>query len=336
LTTSRTLLAGTPCTSTWTRRNVAGGCRRAVEGSPGFWSEGAGGVGVPPPVGLSVLSGRRCSTPSSLLAEAGQFLGQVAFLRTHAPFGRVRRALFAVEAEAATLMGQLVWDSSQRRDHQTARTYFDQAVEAAQQVRQPVVEGLAWLRTSFLALYGEKDPAAGLNLAWRTAATTNGTSQVLTGLAVLHAEAQAMLSQPRDCEQILGQAEEHFSQITGEDEALDLYSPTQHGRLAGSCYLFLDDPRRAQLILEETANALRDRSKAEAIVLGNLTLAYIRQRKLDEAVATLHRAVDVVEVTWSGGGLNIVFSAGRELRPWRQVPAVQDVYDRLLALIAAV
>jgi hypothetical protein len=43
----------------------------------------------------------------------------------------------------------------------------------------------------------------------------------------------------------------------------------------------------------------------------------------------------VIKLTWSGGGLNIVFGAGRELRPWRHVPVVQDVYDRLLSLMAA-
>src|SRR5690606_11243219 len=58
---------------------------------------------------------------TSLLADAGQCLGQVSFLRAHAATSRVRRELFAVEAEAATLMGQLVWDASQRRDHATAR-----------------------------------------------------------------------------------------------------------------------------------------------------------------------------------------------------------------------
>ncbi|MGH8907211.1 MAG: hypothetical protein ACRD0K_11960 [Egibacteraceae bacterium] len=67
--------------------------------------------------------------------------------------------------------------------------------------------------------------------------------------------------------------------------------------------------------------------------MGSLTLACIRQSKLDEAAATLHKAIDVVELTWGGGGLTIVFSAGRELRPWRQVPAVQHVCDRLFALM---
>ncbi len=273
---------------------------------------------------------------TSLLADAGQCLGRVIFLSANATKGRVRRELCAVEAEAATLMGQLVWDASQRRDHATAHLYFDQAVNAARQLHDPAAEGLALLRKSFVALYGEHDPRAGLDLTAQAAEITTGTSHVLTGLAVLHAaEAHAMLGQLRPCEQALTRAGDQFERIAETDAAIDLYSPTQFGRLAGSCYLFLKDAKRAQQILEETARSLKVRSKSRAIVLGNLTLACIRQQNLDEAAAWLHEAIDVIELTWGGGGLNVVFGAGRELRQWRSLPVVHDAYDRLLGLMAA-
>lgn len=283
---------------------------------------------------LGVRYDRAPST--SLLAEAGLCLGQAAFLRANASRDGVRRELSAVEAEGATLMGQLVWDASHRRDHATARTYFDQAIGAAQQLRDPTAEGLALLRKGFIALYGEKDPKAGLGLAVQTAEITKGISHVLTGLAMAHvAEAYAMLRQRRACEQALSLADSHFDRIETADPAREVFSPAQHGRLAGSCYLALGDSKRAQRILEAAAQELRDRSKSQAIVLGNLTLSCIRQGKLDEAAVALHRAIDVVELTRGGGGLNILFSAGRELRSWLHLPPVQDAYDRLLGLMAA-
>lgn len=286
---------------------------------------------------VHALDERYDSAPStSLLAETGQCLGQVTFLQTHAKSQRVRRELSAVEAESAILMGQLVWDASQRRDHTTAHRYFDQAVSAARRVRDPAAEGLALLRKSYVALYGETDPDVGLDLTRRAAERTVGTSHVLNGLAVLHAaEAHAMRGELAECEQALGEAETCFGQIDPDDVALELFSPTQHGRLAGSCYLFLGRAKQAEPILETTANELRDRSKSRAIVLGNLSLAYIRQGKLDEAAGTLHGAMSVIERTWGGGGLNILFDACRELQPWRQESTVQDVYDRVMALMAA-
>ncbi|MBW4715758.1 hypothetical protein [Saccharothrix obliqua] len=44
--------------------------------------------------------------------------------------------------------------------------------------------------------------------------------------------------------------------------------------------------------------------------------------------------MDVIELTWGGGGLNIVFDACREMQPWRQQPEVQNVYDRMMSLMA--
>ena len=272
---------------------------------------------------------------SSLLAHAGQCLGQLRFLAAHAVSGQIRRELFAVEAEAAILMGQLVWDASQRRDHASARMYLDQAVDAARQVRNPAAEGLALLRKAMIALYGERDPQEGLALAELTAETTSKVSDVLTGLAVLHAaEAHAMMGDLASCEEALAAAESRFGRVGELDRAIELYSVTQFGRMAGSCYLSLDDAGRAQGLLETTATALSDHSKSQAVVLGNLALALIRQGNLDEAAGRLHEAIDVIELNRGGGGLNIVFTAGREMRPWRTVPVVQDVHDRLLNLMA--
>ena len=272
---------------------------------------------------------------SSLLARAGQCLGQVCFLSAHANNSRVRRELYAVEAEAAILMGQLVWDASQRRDHASARMYLDQAIDAARQVRDPAVEGLALLRKAMIALYGERNPQEGLALAQQTAETTSRVSDVLTGLAMLHAaEAHAMLGDLASCEQALAAADTRFGRVGELDAAIELYSAAQFGRMAGSCYLFLRDTRRAQALLEQAAASHGDHSKPQAIVLGNLALALIRQGNLDEAAGRLHEAIDIIELNRGGGGLNIAFTAAREMRPWRTVPAVQDACDRLLTLMA--
>jgi hypothetical protein len=55
----------------------------------------------------------------------------------------------------------------------------------------------------------------------------------------------------------------------------------------------------------------------------------LRQRQLEAATSTLHEAIEVLADTRGGGGLTVVFSAVRELYPWRQEQAVHDVQDRL-------
>lgn len=54
---------------------------------------------------------------------------------------------------------------------------------------------------------------------------------------------------------------------------------------------------------------------------------------MEEVCSTLHEAIDLIEATRGGGGLNIAFSAGRELAPWRHEPWVQEISDRLFGLM---
>jgi hypothetical protein len=272
---------------------------------------------------------------TSLLPAAGECIGQVTFLGKQAPDGPVLRELQATEAQLATLMGQLVWDASQRRDHATAIGYYDQAISAADRAGETTAEAYARLRKSYVALYGEQEPQAGLRLAQQAAtlAATAG-SHALQGLALLHAgEGYAMLGDRRDCEAALGAAEAHLQAMRTADPAHALLSSDRLGRIQGSCYLALGDSAKAGSILESTARRLQGRHKSKAIILGNLALAHVRQRDIDEAATVLHRAIDLLEVSRGGGGLNVVSTAVRELHPWRHEPVVQDVNERLLALM---
>lgn len=286
---------------------------------------------------LQQLAERYDEVPSaSLIAEGGRQLGHVTLLAAEARKGRVQRELRTLQADAATLMGQLVWDASQRRDHATANSFYAQGVSVARHLRDHTLEGHALLRTCYVALYGTRDAQAGLDLALQAAHTVQDSSHALAGLAMLHAgEAHAMLGHATECESALGEAEECLNRAGTADAAAELISPAQVGRLAGSCYLALGQHRRAERILTATAAELRDRRKSRAIVLGNLTLALIRQREVEAAVETLGQAIEELEQTRGGGGMNLVFGAARELRPWHREPGIQDVHDRLLALMAA-
>ncbi len=273
---------------------------------------------------------------TSLLPAAGECTGQVTFLRKQAPDGRVRHELQLVEAQLATLMGQLVWDASQRRDHATAIGYYDQAIAAANQADDTTAEAYARLRKSYVAMYGEQDPRTGLRLAQEAAALAGtGASHALPGLALLHVgEGHAMLGERRECEAALGAAEAHLEAMQPADPAYHLFSSDRLGRVRGSCYLALADSAKARPILESTARSLQGRHKSKAIILGNLALAHIHQRDVEQAAAVLHRAIDLLEISRGGGGLNVVSAAVREFRPWRHEPFGQDLNERLLALMA--
>ncbi len=172
-------------------------------------------------------------------------------------------------------------------------------------------------------------------MAAQAAATGRTASNVLAGLAMLHvAEAYAMRRQARPCEEALNEADTYLGKISGSDEAAPLFTPTDRTRMAGSCYLHLDDAPRATFFLTETVR-IAGRTKAAAVAAANLSLAYTEQHKIDEAVGSLHQAIDIVNATRGGGGLTLAFTAGRALNPWRDLSAVQHVHDRLLGLMSA-
>jgi len=273
---------------------------------------------------------------TSLLPAAARLLGEIALLRDTTSRVAVRWELDACEAEAATLMGQLVWDASQRRDHATARSYFDQGIAAARRVDDPIAAGHGLLRKSFIALYGQRDPSRGLLLAQQAAEAAAGSSHALAGLGLLHAaEAHAMLANRRDCERTLAAAEAHLGRIGRDDAAAFLFAEPTLDRLAGSCYLSLGRYQRAEAVLADTARRLHDRPKSLAIVLANLALSHLRQGQIDAAAGVLHQAIDMTARTRGGGGMNLVFNVGRELAPWRHEPVVQHVHDRLHDLMTS-
>jgi tetratricopeptide (TPR) repeat protein len=122
-------------------------------------------------------------------------------------------------------------------------------------------------------------------------------------LALLHVgEGHAMLGERKGCEVALGAAEAHLDALQAADPAYGLFSSDRLGRVRGSCYLALGDGAKAQAILESTARRLQGRHKSKAIILGNLALAHIGQRDVDQAVAVLHRAIDLLEISRGGAG----------------------------------
>lgn len=75
-----------------------------------------------------------------------------------------------------------------------------------------------------------------------------------------------------------------------------MFAPIDLSRMAGSCYLHLEDAPKAANFLTDTLNKA-GQTKAAAVAAANLALAYARQNEVDEAVGSLHRAIDIIDTT---------------------------------------
>lgn len=287
---------------------------------------------------LDSISARYERVPSAaLLAEAGRCYAAVT-MSLDAANGRQGESLHRLAVRAAILLSQLVWDATGRRDHDAALQYCAAAAGHAEVLGDAVADAQVELRRTYIALYSvgrRSDPVAALAVAESARDKSRPVSSTLCGVAELHvAEALALAGEYRRCERALGRAESCFERQRNDDPAIESYAPSQLGRLAGSCYLFLGAPERAQPILTRTAGELVERPKTRSLVLGNVALSHLRQREIDAACACLHEAIGLIEDSRGGGGLSVVSAAVRELYPWRGEQPVQDVNDRLLGLLA--
>jgi len=275
---------------------------------------------------------------ASMLAEAGRCHAAATMLFDNGGSASDARRLHRLAARSAMLLSQLVWDASGRRDFQTALRYCTAAAVHAEASSDGLAMAQVELRRTYIELYSvgrRPDPANALALAELTRDKSRPVSKALCGVAELHvAEALALAGEYRRCERALGRAGACVEQQPDDDPAIEMYAPSQLGRLAGSCYLFLGAPERAEPLLVRTADELVDRPKTRALVLGNVALSHLRQRELDSACGRLHQAIDLLEENRGGGGLSVVFAAAREFYPWRGEHLVQDVNDRLLGLMA--
>ncbi len=278
-------------------RRTAASARRPSTGDPAI---GRAGDLEQLLASLDAIDGAYETAPSaSLLAETGRCHAALTMLLSNGGLAGGVEGLHGLATRSAMLLSQLVWDASGRRDTQTALRYCTAAVEHAEACNDVLAEAQVELRRTYIELYSvgrRPDLAAALALAESTRDKSRPISKALCGVAELHvAEALALAGEYRRCEQALARAEACFEQQPDDDPAIEMYAPSQLGRLAGSCYLFLGAPERAEPLLVRTAEELADRPKTRALVLGNVALSHLRQRELDMACGRLHEAIDLLE-----------------------------------------
>lgn len=285
---------------------------------------------------LTRLEEAYSSTPAiMLLSTTAARLAQLTQLREQSLSVHDASELDRSYSRALTLMGQLVWDASQRRDHTAARDYFEQAANAARRAHDPTLEARALLRFSFIALYGQNAPRLGLALTTSAAKVSRRVSPVIGALTHLHAaEAHAMLGSATECRRSLAAAETDLGAHHRGDPAEDLYSSSVRGRMVGSCLLRLGDYQAALAELDEASTCAAPLSKSKALIVANSALALARSGDADGAAERLEDAVDLIEITRGGGALNLAFQAGRELHQKSDGAATKNVVDRLMSLMA--
>jgi transcriptional regulator with XRE-family HTH domain len=272
-----------------------------------------------------------------LVVKAAGLLGRVEALRACAGSASGwRRDLDIAEAEAALLIGRLLWDAAGRRDSSAAEEYFDRAARRAGQAGDSVLQVTAALHAGFVGLYGG-DPRAGVRRCVQAAVIAAPVSEALFALARLHAaEGHALLGHAAEADRALTTARGAMAAISPDDPAPSACSPRTYQRLAGSAYLALGRHAEARVALTEAAIRYEP-GKVLALVLGQLALACLGEGDRDAAVHHMRTAIELAEASQSAAAIAVALRAGREIvRSADGVqPEVREIVDKLLMVLAA-
>ncbi|ACU76058.1 transcriptional regulator, XRE family [Catenulispora acidiphila DSM 44928] len=247
---------------------------------------------------------------------------------------RWRRDLDVAEAEAALLVGRLLWDAAGRRDSSAAAEFFDRAARRAAQAGDSVLHVTVTLRAAFVGLYGG-DPRAGVRRCVQAAVIAAPVSEALFALARLHAaEGHALLGNAAECDRALTTARGAMAAISPDDPSPGACPPRTYQRLAGAAYLALGRHTEARAALTEAAIRYEP-GKTLAVVLGHLALACLGEGDTDAALRHVYTSVELAEAAQSVGALAVAFRAGREIVRSSDAaqPGTREVVDRLLAVL---
>jgi hypothetical protein len=86
----------------------------------------------------------------------------------------------------------------------------------------------------------------------------------------------------------------------------------------------LHDLTGAEAALRDSARRLgAGKEKHQAVILADLSTAFVLHDDPEQACAVLHQVIDLVELTGSAAGKRRAFAAGRQLTRWRNEAFVQ-------------
>jgi hypothetical protein len=126
----------------------------------------------------------------------------------------------------------------------------------------------------------------------------DGSSHVIGGWAwALAGVAEARLGHERPARVALERAAVHMAKVEPDDPIFGVFTTEELGSFRGACHLYLADPKRAQVVLGQTAQSLgAGWEKNKAVVLGDLAKAFIYQGDPEQAAAVYTSPL----IWWSG------------------------------------
>ncbi|MEV8454965.1 tetratricopeptide repeat protein [Streptomyces sp. NPDC052095] len=244
--------------------------------------------------------------------------------------------LHAGAGELAISVGWLAHDSGRWED---ARSHYAEALATARVSGDPALEAHAFCNTSFLARdTGRHREAVRAAEAGQRVAQPLGSHRLQALLALREAGGRAGLGDRTGCERAIGRALTAFGRGTGDSdpEWMSFFREAELEMLEAQCWSALGDWSRAARHARR-ATRLQDPhfTRNLALYRTELTWDLARAGRAEEAAATGHQVLDLLENVRSTRIRGMLAAAVEALRPQRATAEVREFLDRYEAVAPA-
>lgn len=270
------------------------------------------------------------STPIDLMAPVAAHLRTVAALLRQNPGPLERRQMLRNRSRVATLAGRIAFFDLD--DPMSARSYYQVAVEAAQEADDRLLAAAALGHLSFIPAAEGSFTAAEDYL--RGAAAQMKPRQHAGVTSWLSAVAAEMHTNAGDHDAAL-RAVDRAGQVLDDGPAPDLpwfdfYDQTRLAGFAGYTLLRAGQFDRAERALTSALATLPLQSvKQRAVFLADIASVHLERSDVDAACNSALQAIDALDLAGYATGTGRLHQLRSRLAPWQTHPGVRALNDRL-------
>lgn len=287
-----------------------------------------------------LLAGQRQSiAPDALLTLVSAHRNSVATLFRGVSDEHVKSRIGFLLGETSIVESRL-WSAIGDRSMALASCAF--AKRLADDIKDPALGGIARifesnLRSDAATLIGsDGDIVDGLKLLRDAAAVADALpSSAQARIAAEQAQAFAVLELAGECREALVRARRAVDELTEPDQTglFSDWNPTRLMVYEGTCWLFLNEPRKAIQALNSaiSATAADNRNVALAARV-DLASAYVLSGELDEGCNMLGDAYESLVAMGNSRGIERAQRAFGRLVPWSAEAPVKELRDRAESL----
>ncbi|ATL67088.1 helix-turn-helix domain-containing protein [Nocardia terpenica] len=286
-----------------------------------------------------LASQRQCIAPDALLNLIAAHRDSVAALFRSAQDESIKNQLGFLLGETSIVASRL-WSAVGDRAMALANCAF--ARRLAGVINSPVLGGIAYifesnLRSDAATLIGsDGDVVDGLRMLGQAAAVADLLPPTARArIAAEQAQAYAVLDLPRECRKALARARQAIESVDDADRTglFSDWSPTRLFVYEGTCWLFLGEPQKAVVALNEALGAIDEGNQnvtlAARVDLGS---AYVSAGELEEGCRILGDTYGSLAAMGNRRGIERARQAIGRLDRWKTELPVRELGERIESL----